>query len=178
MWCSQPPTAQPRTQFKPVSAQLLWQDWQLCWPVKRRLGLLQYNWDIRSKPMSTHWGRVTNICVSEPSHHWTLDNGLAPIQCQAMIWSDIHCLINCTLGNKRCGISIKIQRFLFKKMHLKMSSAKMAYILHLYQYCSEGDCQIAAWGYSGGKWMNVPPVVALVHCCSSSGSGRNQIMLL
>ena len=29
----------------------------------------------------------------------------------------------------------------------------------------EGDCPIATWGYSGGKWMNVPPksiVVALV----------------
>ena len=32
MWRSQPPTAQPRTQFKPVSAQLLWLDWQLRWP--------------------------------------------------------------------------------------------------------------------------------------------------
>ena len=31
--------------------------------------------------------------------------------------------------------------------------------------CSEGDCTIATWGHSGGKWMNVPPksiVVALV----------------
>ena len=125
MWRSQPPTAQPITQFKPVSAQLLWLDWQLRWPVKRQLGLLQYNWDIRPKPMSTHWGRV--ICVSKPSHYWTLDNGLAPIQFQAMIWSDIHWLINCTLGNKRCAISIKIQTFLFRKMHLKMSSANGIY---------------------------------------------------
>ena len=105
MWRSQPPTAQPRTQFKPVSTQLLWLDWQLRWPVKRQLGLWQYTWDIRPKPMSTHWGRVTHICVSKPSHYWTLENGLAPIQWQAMIWSDIHCLINCTLGNKRCNFN-------------------------------------------------------------------------
>ena len=133
MWRSQPPTAQPRTQYKPVSAQLLWLDWQLRWPVKRRLGLLQYNWVIRPKPMSTHWGRATHICVSKPSHYWTLDNGLAPIQCQALIWSDIHSLINGTLGNKRCAISIKIQTFLLKNAFENVI-CKMAYILHLHQY--------------------------------------------
>ena len=136
MWRSQPPTAQPRTQFKPVSTQLLWLDWQLLWPVTRRLGSWQYNWDIRPKPMSTHWGRVTYICVSKPSHYWTLDDGLAPIQCQAMIWSDIHCLINCTLGNKRCNFNQNSNFFYSRKCIWKchLQNHEMAYILHLHQY--------------------------------------------
>ena len=110
MWRSQPPTAQPRMQFKPVSTQLLWLEWQLRWPVTRRLGSWQYNWDIRPKPMSTHWGLVTHICLSKPSHYWTLDNGLAPIQCQAMIWSDIHCLIKIFQLSFCCCRVINIRR--------------------------------------------------------------------
>ena len=97
------------------ASKLLWLDWQLRWPVTRRLGSWQYNKDIRPKPMSTHWGRVTHICVSKPSHYWTLDNGLAPIQCQAMIWSDIHCLINFTLGNKRCNFNRNSNFFYSRK---------------------------------------------------------------
>ena len=134
MWRSQPPTAQPRTQFKSVGTQLLWLDWQLRWPVTRRLGpSWQYNWDIRPKPMSTHWGRMRHICVSKPSHYWTLDNGLAPIQCQAMIWSDIHCLINFTLGNKRCNFN-RNSNFFIQENAFQNIICKMAYILHLHQY--------------------------------------------
>ena len=116
-----------------MSTQLLWLDWQLRRPVKRRLGLLQYNWDIRLKPMSTHWGRVTHICVSKPSHYWTLDNGLAPIQCQALIWSDIHCLINCTLRNKRCNFNQNLT-FFIQEIAFENFICKIAYILHLHQY--------------------------------------------
>ena len=98
--------------------------------VKRRLGLLQYNWDIRPKPRLTHWGWVTHICVSKLSHYWTLDNGLAPIQCQTMIWSDIVSS-TASLWTKEVQFQSKIQTFLFKKINFKMSSAKW----HIFFIC-------------------------------------------
>ena len=114
MWRSQPPTAQPRTQFKPVSMQLLWLDWQLLWPVKRRLGLLQCNWDIHPKPMSNHWGRVMHICVSKPSHYGPLI--MAWRQFRAKPWSEAIFIVWLTapLGTKD-AISIKIQTFFIQE---------------------------------------------------------------
>ena len=53
----------------------------------------------------THWGRVTHICVSE----LTIIGGLLLIE---------------PLGTYVSEISIGIQTFSFKKMHLNMSSAK------------------------------------------------------
>ena len=82
--------------------------------VKKRLGLLQYYWDIRPKPMLTHWGRVTYICVSKLSHYWTLDNGLAPIQCQTMIWSDIV-WSTAPLGTKEVQFQSKFKHFYSRK---------------------------------------------------------------
>ena len=71
----------------------------------------------------THWGRVTHICVSELTIIGS-DNGLSPGRRQAIIWNNAGLLLIEPLGTNVSGILIGIQTFAFKKMHLKMSSAK------------------------------------------------------
>ena len=73
--------------------------------------------------MLTHWGRVTHICVSKLTIIGS-DNGLSPGRCQAIIWNNAGLLLIEPLGTHFSKISIGIQRFSFKKMHLNMSSAK------------------------------------------------------
>ena len=71
----------------------------------------------------THWGRVTHICVSKLTIIGS-DNGLLPGRRQAIIWTNAGILLIGPLGTNFSEISIRIQTFSFKKMHLKMSSAK------------------------------------------------------
>ena len=71
----------------------------------------------------THWGRVTHICVSKSTIIGS-DNGLSPGRRQAIIWTNAGILSTGPLGTNFSEILIEILTFLFKKMHLKMSSAK------------------------------------------------------
>ena len=71
----------------------------------------------------THWGRVTHICVSKIIIIGS-DNGLSPDRRQAIIWTNAGILLIGPWGTNFSEISIGIQTFLFKKMHVKMSSAK------------------------------------------------------
>ena len=71
----------------------------------------------------THWGRVTHICVSELTIIIS-DNGLPPGRRQAIIWNNAGLLLIEPLGTNFSEISIGIQTFSFKKIHLNMSSAK------------------------------------------------------
>ena len=71
----------------------------------------------------THWGRVTHICVSELTIIGS-DNGLSPGRRQDIIWYNAGLLLIEPLGTDFSEISIGIQTFLFKKMHLNMSSPK------------------------------------------------------
>ena len=71
----------------------------------------------------THWGRVTHICVSKLTIIGS-DNGLAPGRRQAIIWTNDGILLIGPLGTNFNEILIVYQTFSFKKMHLKMSSAK------------------------------------------------------
>ena len=71
----------------------------------------------------THWGRVTHICVGKLTIIGS-DNGLSPERRQAIIWTNTGILLIGPLGTNFNEISIGIQTFSFKKMHLKMSSAK------------------------------------------------------
>ena len=73
--------------------------------------------------MLTHWGRVTHICVGKLTIIG-LDNGLSPGRRQAIIWTNAGILSIGPLGTNFNEISIGIQTFSFKKMHLKVSSAK------------------------------------------------------
>ena len=71
----------------------------------------------------THWGRVTHICVGELTIIGS-DNGLSPGRRQAIIWTNAGILLIEPLGTNFSEILIGIQIISFKKMRLKMSSAK------------------------------------------------------
>ena len=71
----------------------------------------------------THWGRVTHICVDNITIIGS-DNGLSPGWRQAIIWTNAGILLIRPLGTNFSEILIGNQTFSFKKIHLKMSSAK------------------------------------------------------
>ena len=71
----------------------------------------------------THWGRVTHICDSKLTIIGS-DNGLPPARRQAIIWTNAAILLIRPLETNFREILIEIYIFSFRKMHLKMSSAK------------------------------------------------------
>ena len=71
----------------------------------------------------THWGRVTHICVSKLTIIGS-DNGLSPDRRQAIIWTNAGISLIRTSGTNFSESLSEIRAFSFKKMHLKMSSAK------------------------------------------------------
>ena len=71
----------------------------------------------------THWGRVTHICVNKLTIIGS-DNGLSPDRRQAIIWTNAGLLLIGPLGTNFSEILIEIITFPFKKMRLKVSSAK------------------------------------------------------
>ena len=71
----------------------------------------------------THWSRVTHICVSKLPTIGS-DNGLSPGRRQAIIWTYAGILLIGPLWINFSEILIKIPTFSFKKMRLKVSSAK------------------------------------------------------
>ena len=71
----------------------------------------------------THWGRVTHICVSKLTIIGS-DNGLSPDRRQTIIWTNAGLLLIAPLGTNFSAILIGILAFSFKKMRLKVSSAK------------------------------------------------------
>ena len=76
------------------------------------------------KQMSTHWGRVTHICVGNLTTIG-LDNGLSPVRRHAIIWTNTGILLNGTsLGAHISEILVEIQTFSFRKMRWNVSSAK------------------------------------------------------
>ena len=66
---------------------------------------------------------MTHICVVKQTIIDS-DNGLSPGRHQAIIWPNAGILLTGPLGTNFSGILIGIQTFSFKKMDLKMSSAK------------------------------------------------------
>ena len=71
----------------------------------------------------THWGRVTHICVNKLTIIGS-DNGLSPDRRQAIIWTNAGILLIGPLGTNFSEILIEILTFSFKKMRLKVLSAK------------------------------------------------------
>ena len=71
----------------------------------------------------SHWGRVTHICVSKLPILGS-DNGLSPVRHQSIIWTKDGILLVGPLGINFKEISIEILAFPFKKMRLKVTSAK------------------------------------------------------
>ena len=71
----------------------------------------------------TDWGRATHICVNDQTIIGS-DNGLSPGRHQAITWTNDGILLIGPLGTNFSEILIEIQTFSFKKMRLKVSSAK------------------------------------------------------
>ena len=86
--------------------------------------LIRYCIGLERDKCLTHWGRVTHICVGKITIIGS-DNGLSPERRQAMIWTNAGILLIGPLRTNFSEIFIGIQTFSFKKMHLKMSSAKL-----------------------------------------------------
>ena len=85
------------------------------------------NFLIKSVPKHlTHWGRVTHTCVSKLTKLTIIasDNGLSPGRRQAIIWTSAGILLIGSLGTNLSEILIEMITFSFKKMRLKVSSAK------------------------------------------------------
>ena len=66
---------------------------------------------------------MTHICVCKLTIIGS-DNGLSPRQRQAIIWTNAGIWLIRPLGTEFGEILIEIHKFSFKKMHLKMSSAR------------------------------------------------------
>ena len=71
----------------------------------------------------TRWGRVKHICVSKLTIIGS-NNGLSPDRRQAIICTNAGLLLMGPLGTNFSEILIEILTFLFKKMRLKVLSAK------------------------------------------------------
>ena len=71
----------------------------------------------------THWGRVTHICVSKLTIIGS-DNGLSPGRRQAIIRTNAGILLIRPLGTNFSKFLVEILICSFKKMRLKVSSAK------------------------------------------------------
>ena len=71
----------------------------------------------------THWGRVTHICVGDLTIIGS-DNGLSPERRQAIIRTNAGILLIRPLGTNFGEFLVEILMFSFKKMRLKVSSAK------------------------------------------------------
>ena len=89
---------------------------------KRDVTPLLMHWSCASFAL-THWGRVTHIWVGKLAIIG-LDNGLSPGWCQAIIQTNDGILLIETIGTYFSEIWSEIHTFSFKKMHLKLSSAK------------------------------------------------------
>ena len=77
----------------------------------------------RDTQQLTHCSRVTHIRVGKLTIIGS-DNGLSPGRRQAIIWANAGILLIGPLGTKFSEMFTEIYTFSFKKMHLKMSSAK------------------------------------------------------
>ena len=98
----------------------------------KQLTAVQYFKEIRMKSIwlvvkqalpKWHWGRVRHICVVKLTIIGSY-NGLSPGRRQAIIWTNGGILLIGPLGTNFSEILIRIQTFSFKKVPLKMSSAK------------------------------------------------------
>ena len=99
---------------------------------------------------------MTHICVGNLTIIGP-DNGLSPGQCQAIIWTNAGMLLIGLCGTNFSDILIGIHTFSFKKIHLKMSSAKWR------PFCLGLNVLILCWskclmsyGITKPQWVDNP----------------------
>ena len=107
----------------------------------------------------THWGRVTHICVSKIIIIGS-DNGLSPGRRQAIIWTNAGILLIEPLGTNFSEILIEIHTFSFKKMLLKMSSAK-------WRLFGRGLNELIAHSLTCSKWNKFVTDTFLLLVCNA-----------
>ena len=83
--------------------------------------IFQYSWWFSSR--LTHWGRATHICVGKLTIIGS-DNGLSPGRRQAIIRINAGILLIRPFGTNFSEFLVEILIVSFKKMRLKVSSAK------------------------------------------------------
>ena len=88
----------------------------------RNANIIKYSWNSHQSSL-THWGRATHICFSKLTIIAS-DNSLSPGRRQAIIWNNAGILSIGLSGTNFSEILIEILTFSFKKMRLKVSSAK------------------------------------------------------
>ena len=91
-----------------------------------------------------HWGQVMHICIGNLTII-SLDNGLLPGCCQAIIRTIAGILLIGPLGTNFSGVLIKIHIFSFSKMHLKMCP----FCLSLNVLNNTFVCQTITWTNTG-----------------------------
>ena len=102
---------------------------------------------------------MTHICVGKLSIIGS-ENGLSPGRRQAIIWTNAEILLMGPLGTDFSEILIGIQIFLFKKLHLKTSSAKWRLsCLGLSElisslWPSDGTWRRGAWWHQAITWTS------------------------
>ena len=125
----------------------------------------------------THWGRVTHICVSKLTITGS-DNGLSPERRQAIIWTNAGILLIGPLGTNFSGTSIEIQIFSFKKMHLKMSSAKWRLfrlgLNELISVAKISPYKKSCLPNAGDTWWGWVKSLPLQYCKAGNQSPRDQ----
>ena len=109
----------------------------------KRFTYIKFNWiylvqDYGIQDVLTQLGRVTHICISKQTIIGS-DNGLSPGRRQAIIWTNAGILLIGTLGTNFSKILIKIRIFSFKKMGLKVLSAKWR------PFVSASMCELIPW---------------------------------
>ena len=72
---------------------------------------------------STHWGRMTHICVTSLGHHW-FRKWLSPVLRQAIIWTIAGISLIGPFGPNFSEIWSEVHSLSCKTMLSKMSSAK------------------------------------------------------
>ena len=97
------------------------------WKISNTI-ILEIPWFCKSFVMGyinglTHWGRVTHICVSDLTSIGS-DNGLSPGRRHAIIRTNAGILLIRPVGTNFSESLVKILIFSFKKMRLRVSSAK------------------------------------------------------
>ena len=108
-------------------------------------------------PFLTHWGRATHTCVGKPTIIGS-DNGLSPGRREAIIRTNAEILLIGPLGTNFSEILIGIQTFSFRKMHLKLSSAKWRpFCLGLNELKPShiGDCQLLRHCGTRNIWTDI-----------------------
>ena len=110
-----------------MSTALLWlrTTWMKLWTQNRSPIAHLHGWAMGCllSVFFIHWGQVTHLCISKLTTIG-LDNGLLPGRHQAIIWTNAGILSIGPFRTNFSDIFIKIYTFLFKQMHLKISSRK------------------------------------------------------